>query len=146
MRSPARPSLDGADDRHRPADGCFESQLTSLARRERPERRAVVRNHLLVGGDHRLAGFQRAPNPVGRRVEAADRFDDDVDVALQDFVETRWSRRRARRPDWRRLRSARRSTMCVSSRLRDSVAAGQTPGDGRTDGAEAQAERSVARV
>ena len=49
----------------------------------------MVSHHLFIGGDYRLASLQRAPNPVGCRVEAADRFDHDVDVALQDLIETR---------------------------------------------------------
>ena len=80
---------DGAHDWHGAADGRFESQLTTLARGERPERRAVARDDLLVGGDHRFARRQRAPNPVGRRVNAADRLDHEIDVALEDVVDVR---------------------------------------------------------
>ena len=46
-----------------------------------------MRDHLLAGGDHRLAGQQRRADVVDRRFAAGNRFDDDVDVAGEEVVE-----------------------------------------------------------
>ena len=47
----------------------------------------MPRDDLLVGGDDRLAVQQRLTDPLGRRLNAADRFDDDVRVAVEDVVD-----------------------------------------------------------
>ena len=104
------PVGDCADDRHRAADRRFEAQLTALARGERQQRGAVARHHLLVGGDDRLAGEQRRANPAGGRLEAADRFDDDVGVAAKDVVD-------ARGPDGRRRPCAGDARFCVRASI-----------------------------
>ena len=78
---------DGAHDRHRAADRRLEAQLPSLARGERRAAPApCARDHLLVRGDDRLAGEQRRANPVGGRLDAADR--------LRRRRRRRWSARR----------------------------------------------------
>ena len=46
----------------------------------------MTRDDLLVRRDDGLAGEQRGANPVGGRLDAADRFDDDVGVALEHIV------------------------------------------------------------
>ena len=74
---------DRADDRDRAADGRLEAKLPPLARGERQQRRAVPRDRLFVRRDDGFAGGERGANPLDRRVDAADRFDDDVGVALE---------------------------------------------------------------
>ena len=44
---------------------------------------AVKRNELLVGRDHALACFERAPHPRPSRIEAADELDNDVRVGVE---------------------------------------------------------------
>src|SRR5262249_17330488 len=77
---------DRAHDRHRAADSRLVSELPALARRQRQQRRAGVRNDLLVGGNDRLAGCERLANPARRRLEATNRLDDHVDIPVQDVV------------------------------------------------------------
>ena len=94
-----QPFAHRAHDRHRAADGGFEPQLPALTRRERQERRAALRDHLLVRRDDRLARGQRRVDPVGCRLEAADRLDDDVGVRGENVVESRRPGNRARTRD-----------------------------------------------
>src|SRR5262249_1936071 len=76
---------DRAHDRHGAADSSLEAQLSSLPCGERRKRGAVPGNHLLIGGDDGFAGSEDGTNPVGGRLNAANRLDDDVGVALEDL-------------------------------------------------------------
>src|SRR5262245_50365966 len=44
-------------------------------------------DHLLVGGHDRFAGEERILDPPGGRLDAADRFDDAVDVAAEKILD-----------------------------------------------------------
>ena len=126
---------DRADDRHRAADRRLEPQLTSLTAGQREQRRAVPRDDLFVRGDDRLAGEERGANPVGRRLDAADRLDHHVDVADEHLIDAR------RPPDARCRRQG--VGFLVGAAIDDMgeleavrwVRASQTTGDGGTDGA-----------
>ena len=48
--------------------------------------RPVMRHELLVRGDDRFAGEQRAANPVVGGPQPADELDDDVDVSSENFL------------------------------------------------------------
>src|SRR5207247_7844797 len=127
---------DGADDRHGAANRRLEAQLASLPRRQPEQRRPVARDDLLVRGDDRLSCEERRADPGGRRVQSADRFDDDVDIAGEDRVDvdgpgdTRLGREAA---------AFLGRTAVANVRQREAghlVAAGKPARDGRTDRAE----------
>src|SRR5947209_3646847 len=48
-----------------------------------------MRDDLLVRGDDRFTGDERRANPFGRRLDAANRLDDDVRVAREDVADVR---------------------------------------------------------
>jgi hypothetical protein len=80
-------ALQRAHDWHGAADRGFEAQLPALARGERPKRRPVARHELFVCGDDRFACKERRAQPLGGRLQTADRLDHDVDIARQDIVD-----------------------------------------------------------
>src|SRR5205814_9503310 len=45
-----------------------------------------ARDELLVGGDNRLAPLERPSDPIARRIQAADQFDNDVGIGREHFV------------------------------------------------------------
>src|SRR5665648_1280017 len=83
------------DDGHG-ADGAgLEAEMHVGALRGREQLGAVLRQQLLVGGHHVLAGAQRAELEVERRADAADELHDDVDLGvLEDVFEARREQRR----------------------------------------------------
>ena len=136
-----------ANDRHRAADRRLEAQLPPLPLGERQQRVTVVRDDLLVRRDHRFAGEQRAADVVDGRLGADDRFDDDVDVAGEQVVEPVGPGQTA----GERLGLPRALLACApiadvgELEVRRRVGAGETPGDGGPDGAEAENADATAR-
>src|SRR5204862_4619680 len=129
---------DRADDGHRAADGGLKAELTALSRREREQPPSVARDDLLVRRDDRFPGPQGVAPPVGGRIEPADRFDDDVDVAGEQLVD------RCGPPDLRELRM--RGAFRVGAAIEDvrelqsagGVGGRQTAGERGADGAETE--------
>ncbi len=76
-----------AHNRHRAADGRLVPQLPALPLREQEQRRAVVRDDILVRGDDGLPREERGADVVDGRPGPANRFDDDLDVAGEQVVE-----------------------------------------------------------
>ena len=82
-----QPFAHRADDGNAARDRRLEQQLALHLPRERQQLDAVRRDELLVGGDHRLAGLQRSPNQLSRRLETAHQLDDDMSVRVDHRVE-----------------------------------------------------------
>src|SRR5262249_57019264 len=99
-------------------------------------RRAGGRDHVLVGGDDRLAGEQRGANPWGGGLEAADRLDDDIGVAVQDDGDVGRPGNIAAESSG--VPFARGTAIENVCELKRSVADGEAAGDGRTDGTESE--------
>jgi len=64
----------------------LEQEITAGGIGCRVQLGADVRQQLLVGGDDRLAVIERGEDQLAGRFDAADRFDDDVDVGVADDV------------------------------------------------------------
>src|SRR6059036_3668927 len=108
-----------------------------------------MRDDLLVRGDDRFAGDERRANPLGRRLDAANRLDDDVRVAGEDVADVR-------RPDDIAAKRGARSGQLVALGGRatvedvcqlepvDRVEACETRGDGGSDRAEAKERDATA--
>ena len=72
------------DQRDAPGDGRFEEQVDTGVVRGAEQLGADVGEQFLVGRDHGLARFERLGDERSRRLDAADDFDDDVDVRIAD--------------------------------------------------------------
>src|SRR5207249_1422384 len=132
----------------RAASGRLESELPSLPLRQRQERWSMMRDDLFVRRDDRLAGEKRRPNPLGRRLDSTDRFDNDVGVACEHVFEARGpddvaaQRRTARRRLSIRQRIALGNGAAIEDEGQletgDGIRTGEAYGDRGTDGAEAE--------
>ena len=101
----------------------------------------MASDHLLVGGDDRLAGEERRPNPFGGRLDAADRLDDDVGIALKNVGE-----RGRPRDAWCRERVAFRGGAPVENvcELKIAAVGGEAAGNSRTNSAESEKGNTTA--
>ncbi len=142
-----QPVAERPHDRHRAADGGFEAKLPPLPLGQREQRVPVVGDHLLVGGDHRLARQQRAAHVVHGRLGADDGLDDDVDVAGQQVVEPVGPHQAAgeRLGLPCALLAGAAITDVRELEERRGVGTGEPPGDRGPDGAEAENADATAR-
>jgi hypothetical protein len=100
---------------------------------------SVPRDDLLVRGDDRLAGSERRARPLGRRLEAANGFDHDVEIGGEDVADVGGpgDGRHTRLLDqgFTFQRGVAIEDVCELE-TGGSVGTGQAAGDGGTDGAK----------
>ena len=106
----------------------------------------MARNELLVCGDDRFACKERGAHPLGGRLDAADRLDDDVDVARQDVVDAIGPDDSARVPGRKPV------ALLVSAAIENvgeietmNCVGNEPPSDGRSDRAQSKQTHPTAR-
>jgi hypothetical protein len=139
-------ALNRAHDWHGAADRGLETQLTALAGGERPERRSMAGNELLVCGDDRFACKERGACPRSGRLDPADCLDHDVDIARQDVIDAIGPDDSAgpvgREPVAFLVRPAIED---VGESETANCVGGEPPGDGRSDRTESEETDTTAR-
>ena len=84
MRSPTSDSRSGRMIGMPPATAASKRRSTPAASAAWNSSAPALGQELLVAGDDRLAGLERAEDQLAGRLDAADELDDDVDVGIVD--------------------------------------------------------------
>ncbi len=91
--------LKAGDDGDASGNRSSECDVSVVLAGQADEIGALPGDELFVGGDHRLAGLQRAAHPVAGGIDAADEFDDDVGIGRENVLRNLPSSGRFARPN-----------------------------------------------
>ena len=87
MRSPARPCSRPGITGNAARDGGSILEVSAFGGGQPFQFHAMEGDELLVGGDHALAGFERAPDPGTRGIKSADEFNNHVGIGAEHGVD-----------------------------------------------------------
>jgi hypothetical protein len=79
-----QPFAQDPDNRDAAADARLEPYRASVTLRRAKNFRAMLGEHRLVPGYHVFARGERPEDQAPRRLDAAEKFDDDIDVVAHD--------------------------------------------------------------